>query len=187
MIEKRVAGRAPGRQIGAVLVISLLILLVLTILGMSAMGTAGLEEKMAGNARAKNLGFQAAGSGLRVGEARFQGATSLHGAGTWANTIPVVGGTGTDKIWAKDATGISAADPQTASWWSANAIALTGNFGDPDPDPRYVIEEYAFVPDTLDPEDLAKRIGVFYFRVTAHGVVGNTPTVLQSIYAKRYR
>ncbi len=175
MIEKRVAGRAPGRQIGAVLVISLLILLVLTILGMSAMGTAGLEEKMAGNARAKDLSFQAAESGLRAGEARFQGG------GTWALTIPRVG-----QIWDKDATGISAADPRTASWWSANAIALSGNFGDPDPDPRYVIEEYGFTPDSLNPEDRAKRIGVFHFRVTAHGVVGNTATVLQSVYNKRY-
>ena len=148
---------------------------------MSAMGTAGLEEKMAGNARAKDLSFQAAESGLRAGEARFQGA------GTWAMTIPVVGGSGAGKIWDKDATGISAADPQTASWWSANAIALTGNFGDPDPDPRYVIEEYGFVPDNSSSEARAKRIGVFSFRVTAHGVVGNTPTVLQSIYAKRYR
>ncbi len=182
MIEKRISGCAPGRQIGAVLVISLLILLVLTILGMSAMGTAGLEEKMAGNARAKDLSFQAAESGLRAGEARFQSG------GAWALTIPTVGGTGADKIWAKDATGISAADPRTASWWSANAIALAGNFGDPDPDPRYVIEEYGFVPDPpYSPEARANRIGWFYFRVTAHGVVGNTATVLQSVYAKRYR
>ncbi len=182
MIEKRVAGRAPGRQIGAVLVISLLILLVLTILGMSAMGTAGLEEKMAGNARAKDLSFQAAESALRAGEARFQGA------GTWAMTIPAVGGgSGAGQIWDKDATGISAADPKTTSWWSANAIALAGNFGDPDPDPRYVIEEYGFTPDSLNPDDLAKRIGVFSFRVTAHSAVGNTATVLQSVYAKRYQ
>ncbi len=181
MIEKRVAGRAPGRQIGAVLVISLLILLVLTILGLSAMGTAGLEEKMAGNARAKDLGFQAAESALRAGEARFQGA------GTWAMTIPAVGGSGAGQIWDKDATGISAADPQTASWWSANSIALTGNFGDPNPDPRYVIEEYGFTPDSLNPDDLAQRIGVFSFRVTARGAVGNTAAVVQSVYAKRYR
>ncbi len=178
MIEKRVAGRAPGRQIGAVLVISLLILLVLTILGMSAMGTAGLEEKMAGNARAKDLSFQAAESGLRVGEARFQGA------GTWATTPPDVVGTGADKIWPRDKTGITAANPQPASWWSANAIALTGNFGDPDPDPRYVIEEYKRIPP-LNPLDKNKCYR-FYFRITARGAVGNTATVLQSVYLKRY-
>jgi type IV pilus assembly protein PilX len=179
MIEKRLAGCAPGRQIGAVLVISLLILLVLTILGMSAMGTAGLEEKMAGNARAKDLSFQAAESALRAGEARFQNG------GTWATGGgPTVGEAG---IWGPDTTGITAANPQTASWWSANAIAPAGNFGDPDPDPRYVIEDYGFVPDSLNPEDLAKRIGVVSFRITARGAVGNTATVLQSVYAKRYR
>lgn len=176
MIEKRVAGRAPGRQIGAVLVISLLILLVLTILGMSAMGTAGLEEKMAGNARAKDLSFQAAESALRAGEARFETG------GTWFTTPPDIGGTGADRIWGWDTTGITAANPQTASWWSANAIALTGNFGDPNPNPRYVIEEYM-----SHSPDLKNRSIVFSFRITARGAVGNTATVLQSVYAKLYQ
>ena len=176
MIEKRVAGRAPGRQIGAVLVISLLILLVLTILGMSAMGTAGLEEKMAGNARAKDLSFQAAESGLRAGEARFETG------GTWFSTPPPsINETGADRIWGWDTTGITAANPQTASWWSANAIALTGNFGDPDPNPRYVIEEH--MSHFLD---LKNHSIVFSFRITARGAVGNTATVLQSVYNRHY-
>ncbi len=55
-------------QRGAVLVISLLMLLVLTLIGVSSMGTANLEEKMAGNLRDRELAFQAAEAALRTGE-----------------------------------------------------------------------------------------------------------------------
>lgn len=52
------------RQHGAALVMSLIILLILTILGISAMGTSSLEQKMAGNMQEQNRAFQAAEAGL---------------------------------------------------------------------------------------------------------------------------
>ena len=55
-------------QTGVVLVISLIILLLLTIIGLTAMQTTALEEKMAGHLRDKNLAFQAAESALRAAE-----------------------------------------------------------------------------------------------------------------------
>ncbi|MDO9227269.1 MAG: PilX N-terminal domain-containing pilus assembly protein [Pseudomonadota bacterium] len=64
----------PG-QSGAALITSLVFLTVLTILGMSTLGTALLESRMAGNARDRNLAFQAAESALRDAERyiRFSG------------------------------------------------------------------------------------------------------------------
>jgi type IV pilus assembly protein PilX len=56
-------------QSGAVLIISLIMLLLLTIIGASSIQTTSLEEKMAGNLRNANLAFQAAESALRAGEA----------------------------------------------------------------------------------------------------------------------
>jgi type IV pilus assembly protein PilX len=53
-------------QTGVVLVISLIILLLLTLIGLTAMQTTVLEEKMAGNLRDKNIAFQAAESALIV-------------------------------------------------------------------------------------------------------------------------
>ena len=53
-------------QNGSVLLISLVILLVLTIVGVSAMRNTTLEEKMAGNMRDKGLSFQAAEATLRA-------------------------------------------------------------------------------------------------------------------------
>jgi len=51
-------------QRGAALVVALIILLVLTLLGVSAMNTSSLEEKMAANSQEFNRAFQAADSGL---------------------------------------------------------------------------------------------------------------------------
>lgn len=56
------------RQRGAVLVVSLLILLILTIIGVTAMSNSSLEEKMAGNMRDRSLAFQSAEAALRAGE-----------------------------------------------------------------------------------------------------------------------
>lgn len=59
--------RLPARaQRGAALVTSLVILLVLTVLGLAAMRTSSLEERMAGNAQDALYAFQAAESGLNA-------------------------------------------------------------------------------------------------------------------------
>lgn len=55
-------------QRGAVLIISMLILLVMTLIGVSSMSTSTLEEKMAGNLRDREIAFQAAEAALRAGE-----------------------------------------------------------------------------------------------------------------------
>jgi len=56
------------QQHGAVLVISLIMLLIITLFGITGMQTTVLEEKMAGNMRNKSIAFQAAESALRNGE-----------------------------------------------------------------------------------------------------------------------
>jgi len=54
-----------NRQRGAVLVIALLFLTILTILGVTAMTTTTYEERLAGNARDTSTAFQAAEAALR--------------------------------------------------------------------------------------------------------------------------
>lgn len=54
---------APSER-GAALVIALVMLLILTILGVTAMNTASLEERMAGNTQEQTHAFQAAESGV---------------------------------------------------------------------------------------------------------------------------
>ncbi len=55
-------------QNGSALIVSLVILLVMTIIGITGMKTTVLEEKMANNFRDKDVAFQAAESALRVVE-----------------------------------------------------------------------------------------------------------------------
>ncbi len=55
-------------QQGAVLIVSLIMLLIMTIIGLSAMQSTVLEEKMAGNYRNSNIAFQAAETALRDSE-----------------------------------------------------------------------------------------------------------------------
>lgn len=62
------AQASPFAQQGAVLVTGLIFLVVLTLLGVSAMQTSSLEEKMAGNFRDRNLAFQASEAALRDAE-----------------------------------------------------------------------------------------------------------------------
>lgn len=69
-------------------------LLLLTIIGVTAIQTTSLEEKMAGNMRDQNLAFQAAESALRVGETEtatiaasdfYTGSTNPLSDINWAN------------------------------------------------------------------------------------------------------
>ncbi len=78
----------PVRQKGAVLIVSLIILLVMTMIGVTAMQTTTMEERMAGNMRDQNFAFQAAEIALRdaedfieglVNTSSFNGTDGLHG------------------------------------------------------------------------------------------------------------
>lgn len=59
----------PNKQSGAILVVSLIILLIMTLMGLTGMQTTSLQEKMSSNMRDQNIAFQAAESVLRDGEA----------------------------------------------------------------------------------------------------------------------
>lgn len=60
------------KQSGSVLIISLIILVAMTLIGITAMRTTVLEEKMAGNMRNKEVAFQAAEATLRAAERYIQ-------------------------------------------------------------------------------------------------------------------
>ncbi len=80
-------------QRGAVLAISLLILLVMTMIGVASMGTTTLQEKMANNNTQRQIAFQATEAALRAGET-FLAANILSVADLVTNfnaTSPVAG------------------------------------------------------------------------------------------------
>ncbi|MDP2835105.1 MAG: PilX N-terminal domain-containing pilus assembly protein [Pseudomonadota bacterium] len=90
------AGSIKFRQSGAALITSLIFLTILTILGMSSLGTALLESRMAGNARDRNIAFQAAEMGLRDAELYIRDSGRIvgvneEGYNTTATCAPTTG------------------------------------------------------------------------------------------------
>ena len=64
MNQLRLTHKATHREHGAVLVVSLILLVILTLLGMSVMNTSQLEERMAANVQEVNQSFHGAETGL---------------------------------------------------------------------------------------------------------------------------
>lgn len=73
------ASPALHAQRGAVLIVSLLILLILTVIGVSSMQSSTLEEKMASNSRDRNIGFQSAETTMREAETYIEGLVTTGG------------------------------------------------------------------------------------------------------------
>lgn len=63
----------PSRQQGATLAVALIFLVILTLLGLSAMSVTTMEERMSGNTRDHNLAFQGAETALRDAEGYLLG------------------------------------------------------------------------------------------------------------------
>jgi type IV pilus assembly protein PilX len=59
------------QQSGAVLIVSLLMLVLLTLIGLTAIQAGTVNERIAGNARSLDLAFQAAEAALREAEDRL--------------------------------------------------------------------------------------------------------------------
>jgi type IV pilus assembly protein PilX len=162
-------------QTGAALVISLLILLVMTLIGVTAMSSSNLEEKMAGNSRDTELAFEAA-------EASLRGAENV--VSNLATLSPFVGCTGS-YLYAQGCFPDVTAD---ATW--ATAASFGGSLDKIKTTPKYIIE---YTGDAGGSQglnvdnygDSSSEI-VSTFRVTARGTGGTDKAVvlLQSFYGK---
>jgi type IV pilus assembly protein PilX len=76
----------PNRETGAALIVGLILLLVLTVLGVSGMNTATMELRMAGNTQIQEDAFQMAEDAIDIGIAQRNfttvGATTVAPLGT---------------------------------------------------------------------------------------------------------
>jgi type IV pilus assembly protein PilX len=152
-------------QSGAVLVISLIMLLLLTLIGVTGMQTTGLEEKMAGNMRDRNLAFQAAESALSAAEASL------------SPTLPNFVTSGTNGYYSS-AAAMPAIDSDTF-WATGNTHTYSGDtlVGiDSSLQPRYIIQDLGCATATCP--------GVHNYRITARATGGTSSAVviLQSVF-----
>lgn len=89
--EGAVAARAFSlryRQQGSALIIGLIVLLLLTILGLSAMQGSTMQERMSGNMKDRNSAFQASEAALREGERWVE---ANHATQSIVDRTPVLG------------------------------------------------------------------------------------------------
>lgn len=175
-----------------VLVMALVFLLLLTIMGITALNTTSLEEKMTGNVKDRNLAFQAAESALIVAE-------------SWVNTqigkpiFPSI----TTGLYLPD-TGVSG-DPDGVDNWNEDIWAGTnvvtypntpgqtgsGTLGRINTQPRYIIEDMGEKQESGGSIGMIsdyKSTGTTVLRVTTRGTGGTDAAVvmLQSTYARAF-
>ena len=77
----------PSRQGGAVLLFSLIVLLLLTVIGVTAMQTTTLQERMAGGQRDRHLAVQGAEAAIREAERFLSQTATLPSFGGAANGL----------------------------------------------------------------------------------------------------
>jgi type IV pilus assembly protein PilX len=148
-------------QRGMALLVSLVFLLLLTLIGLSSMQSATLQEKMAGSIALRNQSFQRAEAALRVGESTVQRDSYA---------LPVCSGIVQCAPPSESST-ITAAgfNSTSAVTWIASGNGFYGvqNIG--------VSQDAVNVPINT-PATL--------YRVTAVGIAGHSRSVVESIYAK---
>lgn len=167
-----------NKQTGVALVLSLILLTVLTLLGLTSMRNATLEEKMAYNMRDLGLAFEAAESGLREAE-------------NWLNQQNPDNITATAQTFVHQPGELPDLSNQTHSWWTDSGD--TGSYDDlpgstaldeVNQAPLFVIEDLGLVRDDLE---TGIPRGTNYYRITARGT-GATDTaqsITQNTFAKR--
>lgn len=177
---KRQLTPMPHRQQGVALIMALVFLVILTIMGLAAMGTTSLEEKMAGNAKDRNLAFQAAETGLLAGE-------------NWINaqinkpTFPAV------------SAGLYLPSATATPWWdslnwsgTSNLVVYSGGgLTKVNTQPKYIIEDLGEVPEKGGSKVLPtnyKGKGNTIVRTTARGTGGTdaAQAMVQSTYSRAF-
>ena len=187
------------RQTGVALFMSLIMLLIITVLGLSSVQTTTLQERMARNARDSNLAFLAAESALKDAEAVIEAFDALD------NQF------GVDP---KDANPRQClASPQAASgryheldyncqpnWelvdWDGNTGFYTSSVvvDGVASQPKYIIEHVKTISafeDRLNLTNIGEDLGagrVQIFRVTAYGIGGtdSARAMIQSTYGRSF-
>jgi len=185
------------KQQGAALITSLMFLVVMTLLVISAMSGNIMEERMAGNSRDRNVAFQAAEAALRdamrdIQSARISGNTGFDASCTNGLCLPQTDGTPiwvdlrSNTAWTNGSSGT----PSVAYGSQTGAATLSGVAAQP----RYVIE----VLETSGTVGGSLTLGFsatqpnYAYRATARGygnAVGSdgAPTsqvTLQAVYVK---
>lgn len=173
--------RPPHRERGAVLVVSLIMLLIVTMIAVSSMQGTVMEEKMAGNSRDRNLAFQTAESAVREAETYVEGLASM---GSFTGSSGLYGLTDSEPDYANAAT------------WSDTANHVVGSAPhDSYAAPQYFIKHFTIVKGSAGALNMSgygdnKGTGdLTVFTVTARGTGASAESaevILRSYYGRTF-
>lgn len=171
-----ISNRCQQPERGVALIISLIILVIMTLLGMAAIRLVTSEERMATNTYDRNLAFQATEATLKNIEALIEAEQPTPAAGAACSKITsiMVCGLATNTAtprWLDD---------NFASWENAGAIG-SGSLAIT---PKYFVE---YLGNTFPcrPGDSSDPVNCKRYRITAQtdGGTGRATVMLQSVYA----
>lgn len=170
------------RQRGAALIVALVMLLVLTLIAVTASRTSTLQERMAGNLRQSSLAFEAAEATLRVGEKWVE--DQIGGPRPVAVTVS---GCGSPPCEVLELDELDPLD-YSATWDTSNVHAYTEIPYGVAEAPEYFIEEQQVVRDSLNVGMSTDTSARHYYRISARAVGGTTSaeSILRSSYAARF-
>lgn len=171
------------RQAGAALFICLMLLTVMTILGISAVSTTTMEEKMAGNIRNKHMSFQAAEAALRAGETVANGLASdtvfdstngLYPQSKYGDDPADTGVYAFYPIWEDAVT--------TINWQNITTLGSLVSTA-----PSYIIEDFGTAPrdnDCMLDAEIPAGCLLPVYRITAqgYGTNDNAKSILQTTF-----
>lgn len=158
------------RQEGAALIVSLMFLVMMTLIGVTAMTSTNLEEKMAGNSRDYNLALQAAEAALRdswihINGTKISGATGFNSPCAYGLCLLSVT---TIPVWAS--VDWSATGPSIVYGSQTGALPLLTGTGGVSQQPRYFIELIPYTAPGVTARTGAKQ---YIYRATARGFGGS--------------
>ena len=171
------------QQRGAVLIVALVLLLVLTILGTASVRDTTMQERMAGNFRDYSAAFEAAETALRFGEVQLGNSTAF-------GDMDFNGVNGAYEV-SSSSTSVDPLEPANYGLQVDDSVLREGgDGGNPllvSAVPDYYLEQ---LPEIALPgsdlvvgfQDQAPRVQ--YYRVTGkgHGISPNSEVILQSTY-----
>ena len=173
-------------QRGTALIMALVFLVLLTILGLKAMDTTALEEKMTSNTKDKNVAFESAETALTFGENWLYGQINRPQPFTSSGPHLFTPSTTDTAVWDMSGTWSSA-----VTYPGTPYAAASGGLIGVAQQPEYIIEDMGTVAEsggTLVQSSDYQNTGNSVFRITAlgYGSTGVATAELQSVYAKAF-